>query len=185
MEQESTQACIHKLEQLSNDVTEKFSTLSTEQLTWNPSPGQWSIAQCLQHLIISNETYFPQFQKLQQGYTPTFWERYNPFSHSTGKSMVESLGKKVKRKFKSPRLFLPSPLKAGENIIESFLTHQLTLIALLRSLPDMKAQKIIITSPVSPLITLSLYDCLLVISGHEERHLEQAKHVMLSEGFPG
>ncbi len=185
MEQESTQDCIHKLEQLSNAVRETFSTLSTDQLTWNPSPGQWSIAQCLQHLITSNEAYFPMFKKLQRDYRPTFWEKYNPFSYTTGKSMVESLGKKVKRKYRSPRLFLPAPLKAGENIVESFTSHQLTLIALLGSLPDMNAKKVIITSPVSPLITLSLYDCLLVISGHEERHFEQAKQVMLTEGFPG
>jgi hypothetical protein len=185
MVQSSIQDCINKLEQIARDVKEKFSTLSKDQLMWNSSPGQWSIAQCLQHLIISNETYFPVFQKLQKGYNPGFWEKYNPFSHSTGKSMVESLGKKVKRKFKSPRLFLPAPLKAGENIIESFLTHQVKLITLIESLSETDPKKIMISSPVSPLITLSLHDCLLVISGHEERHLEQARQVMLSDGFPG
>ncbi len=33
--------------------------LTDEQLNWQPTPGTWSVGQCLDHLCITNETYLP------------------------------------------------------------------------------------------------------------------------------
>jgi uncharacterized damage-inducible protein DinB len=49
---------------------ERFQTLSEEQFNWKPNTKSWSIAQCLDHLIVSNEKYFPVFEAV-------FAERYH------------------------------------------------------------------------------------------------------------
>lgn len=41
----------------------EFSNISSEQLNWKPSAESWSIAQCLDHLIIADSSYFPDKKK--------------------------------------------------------------------------------------------------------------------------
>ncbi|MEJ7615904.1 MAG: DinB family protein [Pyrinomonadaceae bacterium] len=41
--------------------------LSARQLNWKPSPEQWSIGQCLDHLMNTNKQYFPLIEKLVAG----------------------------------------------------------------------------------------------------------------------
>ena len=33
--------------------------LTEEQLNWQPTPGSWSVGQCLEHLCMTNEAYLP------------------------------------------------------------------------------------------------------------------------------
>src|SRR5580765_7710111 len=35
------------------------SGLTVEQLNWRPSEGEWSVAQCLDHLCVTNDVYLP------------------------------------------------------------------------------------------------------------------------------
>jgi hypothetical protein len=49
---------------------------------------------------------------------------------------------------------------------------------------DLDLKKIKISSPVNGFITYSLSDCFEIITYHEVRHLNQAKKVMETEGFP-
>ncbi len=175
---------IKRLEQVNADVINSFGTLSPSQLTWKQESSAWNIAECLQHIITSNESYFPILDKLSSGYLPGFWEKINPMSRSIGKNMVKTLGKNITKKFKSPALFQPPGIKIPEEVLLRFQTHQILLQEKINSLSSLPADQIIISSPVSPLITLPLSDCLEVIVGHEERHLMQAKTITTSKDFP-
>jgi hypothetical protein len=42
----------------------RFGGLAAEQLNWKPSADQWSVAQCMDHLVTTNGTYFPSFEKV-------------------------------------------------------------------------------------------------------------------------
>ena len=41
----------------------KFKTLSESQINWKPSPENWSIAECVDHLIVTNKLYLKEFEK--------------------------------------------------------------------------------------------------------------------------
>ena len=179
-----TQNKIDKLLSITSEVNSAFGRLNVEQLNWKPSQDKWSIAECLQHLITSNETYFPILDKLALGYTPSFWEKYNPFSRSIGRSMINTLGIKISKKFKSPKIFKPKETKYSQSILKNFSDHQEILMDKMNQLKHLDGKKIILSSPVSPLITLPLSDCLEVLSTHEERHLNQAKNIMALSAFP-
>ncbi len=175
---------IERLQQVNKEVTDSFEVLLPDQLSWKPNPEKWSIRECLQHLITSNETYFPALDKLRISYQPTFWEKRNPFSRSIGKNMVKTLGKSSRRKFKSPPIFLPRKINVTDDIVKAFLNHQEILLNKVRELSSFPWDDIIISSPVSPLITLPLSDCLEVLTGHEERHLMQAQKLTEMANFP-
>ena len=42
---------------------EKFKILSESQINWKPSLGNWSIAECVDHLIVTNKLYLKEFEK--------------------------------------------------------------------------------------------------------------------------
>lgn len=175
---------LNRFEHLKTEVSGYFGSLDKTQLAWKPAANNWSIAECLKHIITSNETYFPVFDKILAGQQPGFWERWNPLSRSIGKNMVKTLSKNVSRKFKSPQLFLPGKIIVDNDILKDFSEHQDKLMEKIRGLSHFEVKKIIVSSPVSPLITLPLADCIEVLAGHEERHIVQAVRVMQHDNFP-
>ncbi|CAN5340589.1 hypothetical protein BH20ACI2_BH20ACI2_22230 [soil metagenome] len=55
------------LQKVADDARETFGSLSAVQLNWKPSDENWSIAQCFEHLIVTNELYFPNIQRVIDG----------------------------------------------------------------------------------------------------------------------
>src|SRR5215216_2499488 len=96
--------------QLTNKIVEqKFARLSPSQLNWKPDASKWSIGQCLDHLIVSNKTYFASFEKLiYHRYRLSFFQKLNPFKKLLGLMVKNSIGPEPKRKLTAPKIFQPS-----------------------------------------------------------------------------
>lgn len=170
---------------LTATIDKKFGDLKLIQLNWKPAPDQWSIGQCLDHLIVSNAKYLPVLLTIIEGKNkPSFWEKNNPLSNYTGKQMIKTLGKNVVKKYKSPRLFIPSESTVSQNIISDFKNHQDEIFQLFLELEKEKYKHIVVTSPVASLITLKLHDLIELIIVHEERHINQALRVKNNINFP-
>ena len=89
-------------------VLEAFRDISVHQFNWNPSLESWSIAQCLEHLVISDSTYSSDLQKIIEGkYTMTFWEKYSPFTAKCGQILKDRLQEQVKKKMITPKKLRP------------------------------------------------------------------------------
>ncbi len=169
---------IQKLKDISVTIQKEFGVLNSTQLNWKANPNNWSIGQCIEHIIISNEKYFPAFELVITGkHKMTFWERNNPLTSYTGKQMIKTLGPVVVKKFQAPKLFLPSQSAIKLSIINDFVEHQNKLIKYFTVFSNSKFEKTIISSPVAALLSLKLQDVLSILTVHEERHLEQMKRV--------
>ncbi|MFM2208090.1 MAG: hypothetical protein RL213_2065 [Bacteroidota bacterium] len=163
---------------------EPYKALSEAQLNRCPAPGAWSIAQCLQHILLSDESYFPALERLlEKDHRSTFWEKHSPFTRSTGKSMILQLGTETTRRFKSPRLFLPTRQLIPSAIRDRILAHWERLDELCRKLEEAGAEEKVIRSPVAPLITLRVNDAIVLFQVHTRRHLQQADKVLHSSDF--
>jgi hypothetical protein len=176
---------IAEAEQLRRRVTASFSTLSSEQINWKPSEGQWSIAQCLEHLILLNEPYFPKIERILAGeYRPSLWERMPLLPTYFSRVVLAAVEPGGKQRFKARPSFVPrsSPIDTG--IVARFSAHQADLIRLMNASAKLPIDKIIITSVVSPFVTYSLWDAYRILVAHEQRHLEQAEGVKRAQGFP-
>ena len=80
---------LQKGKEAKDKVEAEFSVISVAQLNWKPSAKSWSIAQCLDHLIVSDSSYFPVLKKITDGnYKMNFWEQNSPFSVIFGR-MIE------------------------------------------------------------------------------------------------
>ena len=176
---------IASLNNTTQQVIQSFSSLSNEQLNWKPDVSKWSIAQGLDHLIVSNSSYFPTFDKLiNKTYQLPLLQKLNPFNKVFGPIMVRHLGPQSKQKLKNPKIFTPSTSTLSSAIIEDFSKHQQLLINYFFQLDQLDKDKIVITSPASSFVTYSLHHAMQIITVHEQRHVNQAMNVLNHPNFP-
>ena len=172
-------------EAIAENTESEFSNLNAEQLNWKPAPNKWSIGQCFHHLITTNLQYFSIFDDIiNASYQSGLWQRINPLSNWLGTYMVKNLGPIVKQKFKSPSTFRPSYSEISADIIPHFVEHQRLVLEYFESMEDLPAEKIIIASPASKLVTFSLKHAMEIVIEHEKRHLNQARAIKNLETFP-
>jgi len=170
---------------ITDEAQKDFGQLNAQQLNWKPSPAQWSVAQCLDHLIVINSGYFPVIEKIvHDGYQPKLQQRL-PFLPRLFASLVlQAVSPEGKRKYKAARPFAPSSSAIAGDIVARFKAHQQDLIRHMKMAEKLDLKKTIITSPVASFVTYSAMDGFKIVVAHEHRHLQQAKRVMETPGFP-
>lgn len=162
-----------------------FGELTPEQLNWKPGADRWSVAQCLDHLVTANESYFPIFEQVLNGdLQTTVWQRLPWFPSLWGKMLLNAVSPETARKSKAPKMFQPESSNLDGAILQRFLDQQTRTIGYMEASTDLDLEGIIIPSPVTNLISYSLIDAYRIIVAHEKRHLLQAKRVMETDGFP-
>jgi len=166
-------------------VKSEFCNISLTQLNWKPSPVSWSIAQCLDHLIISDSSYFTDLKKITEGtYKMNFWEKYSPFSSICGRILKDRLQEQVKKKMKAPERIQPSTSEFKIEIIKRYLMNLDSFLIYISNCGNVDLDDTIITSPTIKIVTYSLRDALAFLVQHEHRHINQAIRVKMSGLFP-
>ena len=170
---------------VTNEVTQSFGKLSTEQLNWKPSPEKWSIGECLDHLIVSNTLYFETFEAITENrYTESLWAKLNPFGKFFGNLLLKGVDPRNTKKMKNPSAFSPSMSNIDTSIIQKFEKHQRFFLGFFEKMKHVSMDQLKIVSPASPVITYRLTTGIEILILHEQRHVLQAKNVMKTKGFP-
>lgn len=183
MKQEITQF-VEDAEVIAEETRETFGDLSAEQINWKPSADGWSIGQCFDHLIKTNELFFSDLEQISNGTRKkSFLENYSPLSSFLGRLLINSL-KKDERKFKAPTQKIVPPSEIDPHIVKIFAAHQAELIGKIKQTENVDWQKIKITSPFMRFVTYKLSDGFQIVLEHERRHLRQAERVLHIEAFP-
>ena len=164
----------------------RFSPLAATQLNWRPQPDAWSVAQCLDHLIVANTTYRDSIvAPLREGrYQPNFWARLPGLPRVFGPLLIRALRPDSKRRLKAPASFAPSASEIDPKIVRRFIDHQFELVDWMESCRDKTPERTIVSSPALAPITYSLLDAFRIIVVHQHRHLAQARRVTEAAGFP-
>ena len=166
-------------------VKTEFTGISPEQLNWKPSPNAWSIGQCLEHLLISDSTYFMDLEKITRGnYQKSFWERYSPLTSTWGRFMKQRLQEQVGTKMKAPKKIQPSQSNINMSIMDRYHKNLDQFLGYISKCGDIDIDKTILTSPIASIVTYSLRDGLQFLIQHEHRHINQATRVKQHNGFP-
>jgi DinB superfamily len=167
------------------EAKEVFGSLTPAQLNWKPSAERWSVGQCFDHLIKTNECFFPDMERVAAGtFRSSAWARVSPLSGLIARMILGSLDPAKGRKTKSPRVFLPASSDVGADVIEKFAGHQAELAERMRATAGRDLRRTMVTSPVARVATYSLLDAYRIVVAHERKHFEQARRVTESEGFP-
>lgn len=176
---------IKRGEQTKEKVTKELSKLSRGQLNWKPSIKGWSIAECLQHLLIADHCYFDDLRAIADGtYKMTVWEKCSPLSGMFGKVLKDQMKEQVGRKMVTHKKLTPESSSYELDLLDAYKNNLQDFVGLVSKCRDVDVDKCIINSPTITWITYSLRDALEFLFEHEHRHINQAIRVKEIEGFP-
>jgi DinB superfamily len=181
---ERIRSIISDMDAVAADAKATFGTLSNDQLNWKPGEKSWSVAQCLDHIIKTNEQFYPEFAKLATGTRKnTFWENISPLTGWGGPFLIKAVSEDSKKaKAPSKAIVPPSDIDAG--IVDKFAEHIAEVNKKIESVADTDRKKTVVTSPFLVIFTYTLDDAYTVLVEHSKRHIRQARRVMEAEGFP-
>ena len=176
---------IQKGTEAKEKVNAELSSLSDEQINWKPYDASWSIAQCLEHLIISDGLRINIIEKkIHDNFKSGGWEKLNPLKKFWGSMLITQTQEKVKKKIKAPRLFHPPENEATDDILAGFNIHHDKMYLQIKNCLDADIDEVYVISPISGLVSYSLRNAITIITGHERRHINQAIRVKQSKDFP-
>ena len=162
------------------------SDLSEAQLNWKPSPEQWSIAQCLEHLAITSgkfDNYFSlALERARKKRPITNAPAYKP--SIVGGWLARQVNPDGGRKLPAPKAFRPSEVSNIHTPLDLFLNQQVKFIDFVCQCNGIDYNKTRLRSPVTPLMRYSLADAFVITVLHSQRHLGQARRVREMPQFP-
>ena len=172
------------LKQVADDAHATFGGLTSEQINWKPVENSWSIGQCFEHIIKTNEEFYPEFEKLATGTRKnTFFQQYSPFTGFFGRFLISAVSEDSK-KAKAPSARIVPPSDISGDIISRFALHIDEITRRVESCAEADRKKTVVTSPFLGIFTYCLDDAYTVLVEHTKRHFRQAKRVAEADGFP-
>ncbi len=181
---ERISSVIEEMSKTAADARETFGGLTSEQLNWKPAEKSWSVAQCLHHLILTNEQFYPEFEKLAAGRRKnTLWQDYSPLTGFFGRFLIKAVTEDSK-KAKAPSKSIVPPSDLPADIVEKFEKNIAEVNEKVAACAEADRQKTVVSSPFLAIVTYRLDDAYTVLVEHTRRHIRQAKRVMAADGFP-
>ena len=172
MTQREREHLVAHLEMTQSWLTDEVSSLSTAQLNFRPASDRWTVAEVVQHLVVSE---------------PNYWKLLRDALKQPPKKLGEQAtdadvlwyGIDRTRHEKTS----PDQNPKDQNIdfaqaLKAFLGLHAQLLEMARSTTeDLRGHAV-------PEWGVDAYQCLLEISTHEQRHILQIREIKASAGFP-
>lgn len=152
--------------------------LSEAQLNFRQSADKWSIAECIEHITLA-ELEFPKIleREMLKPANPELRSKINIQDDAIQSKMVSR-----KWKAKSPEIFKPSNKFANtKEAITAFQNQRNNTIAYVETTKDDLRNRYW-KHPLTG--TIDLYQTLLLMSAHLERHVAQMEEIKQAVGFP-
>lgn len=171
---------IDYLTRTKDDLLKSLSGLSSAQLNFKSDPDSWSVAECAEHIAISESN----LTALIQG---TLKEPSNPGRRGEVKLQDEDLFNSVvdrSDKVKTSEAFKPTgKFGSHEATVKEFLTKRDTNIDFIKNTSD-DLRNHFFTFPVEALGTVDSYQLFLFVAAHSKRHTLQIDEIKNNPGFP-
>lgn len=140
--------------------------------------ARWSAADCLAHLSTTNERYLRKLDRLLAGVEPS--RREPRYRHSlVGRWFRWTLEPPIRKKLRAPKIFVPPPdALPREAVLAEFESIQARIADAIRKAAPHDFAGVTMTSPVTRLLKLNLWDAFQAMAAHERRHLWQARRAI-------
>jgi hypothetical protein len=155
--------------------------LSEADGTWQPAPGGWSVAQCLDHLAVGHRVYLTALepaaaQAEREGRT----RRRPALPGFLGAMFVKSLDAPPSRKMRAPEKIVPRPSPPLADASAAFFAAHARLEDFVRRHAGLDLASIRFVNPFIRGLRFSLATGVHALAAHERRHLRQAWNVRRS-----
>jgi len=162
--------------------------LTEEEGIRRPAPESWSIAECMDHLAVTNRVYLAAMQsaaararskgRLRRGPATPGW-----FGSWFARQLEPPL--KPGRKMPAPQKSRPRQNPSLADAYASFLAEQQRVHGFLQANADLDLTGVRFANPFVPGLRFSLASGLNIILAHERRHLWQAQQILIAANQKG
>ncbi|BDS12924.1 DinB family protein [Aureispira anguillae] len=158
---------------------QRFLPLSSQELNQKPSPQQWSIAECLEHLNYYSSYYNKAIKAAIQTAEHKGWSAVPAFSSSwLGKKSIESVDPNNLKPMKAKKNLNPSLSTVHPDVVQRFIKGQDEFLALAELAKKVNLNKAKVRIEVMKLLKLRLGDIFLFMVTHHQRHCNQALRIL-------
>jgi len=170
-------AAIAYLEETQAGLEAAIAGLSEEQLNWKPAPEVWSVAECVEHITLSESNIFNWMMSVVDGPANPDKKSERAMEDEAVKAAVSSRAKKVK----TSEAFVPSG-KFGntEETMAEFKERRAKTIEFVKT-TDASLRDHLTETPFG---IADSYQLVLFLTAHSKRHTAQIEEVKATEGFP-
>jgi len=167
--------------QLQNSLN-KFNTtiagLSSDQLNFREKDNKWTIAECIEHITLA-ELKFPTIvaDEMQKPSNPDYRKKIKIKDEKIRPKMLSRIWKA-----KSPEIFKPTGrFASSEEAIKTFQEQRAKTLQYVNTTSD-DLRNHFWKHPLTG--TIDLYQTLILMSAHLERHIEQIEKIKATSNFP-
>ena len=181
---EELRDCLEQIENVKEDVLELTGPLNDSQFNWRPSPGQWSISECLAHLNVVDRLDVPFIRDaIEAGRTAGLTGK-GPFRYGfLSRRFVRFSEPPVKLRTKAPKVYVPPSNQPKEMVVTEFTAIHDQLLELVSKSNGLDLARIKVGS-LFPYVKFSLGQRFALLAAHDRRHLRQAWDVRRHLDFP-
>lgn len=175
---EDRKMMIKHLTETRERMNEVLDGLTYVQFHYKPDPTSWSIAECMEHLALTEKMFVQTVHKsVEEGPKPALKDSL-VFKDKEIMPMVADRSQKVK----TSKPFEPSgKFGSTEETLEVLLSTRSELLEYVKTTDDDLRNRY---NSDLPFGTVDGVQLIVFIAGHMERHVLQMEEVMKDEGFP-
>lgn len=169
-----------QFQQIRTQAAELTTGLKEDQFNWRPAPGEWSIEECLAHLVMVG-----QFQvrsitdAVEQGHARGI-KAAGPFVYGHIDRFIVGLAEPpVRQPLPAPKQFRPLHGQPITAILPTFNHVQDMFMLQAERAEGLDLVRVRVASPINRFLKLSLGAMFQLALAHERRHIEQARRVRL------
>ncbi|MAT39076.1 MAG: hypothetical protein CL946_05680 [Ectothiorhodospiraceae bacterium] len=186
MSDSDLQSRLSAIEDIRDKVSEICKSATIAQYNWRPSPEKWSIAECIEHLIVTGNLYNEELKNTlekarEEGKTGDASIDYGWFS----KFAVSTAEPPPKQRIRAFRKILPESKTYDPDKLKSDFDQMLdTYKDLVKNMEGIQISKVKMPSVLTPILRLPVAAWVDFLNAHLRRHLWQAEQVRNKEQFP-
>ncbi|RPH35406.1 DinB family protein [bacterium] len=175
----------HQFERIKQDAEELIAGLNPYGFNWHPAPGSWSIAECLDHLIVAGNLLLPGIDEAIRNAQAKNLRDEGPFRYGVrGTLFIRAQEPPVKRRIRTSPQYVPSTARLTEDVQREFRELQDRLIERVKAADGLNLSKMLIPSPAISWLRFNAAVWFAATAAHERRHLWQARRTKESSWFP-
>ncbi|MBK0378929.1 DinB family protein [Mucilaginibacter segetis] len=172
------QKAVELLKQTEDGVVDAVKGLSEAQLNYKPAADRWSLAECVKHIAIAESELWAMAE-------PSLTQPPNPEKRGEIKFSDDDLIKAVEDRTQKSKTFAAlepanTPYNSVKEAITAFRTRREKLIAFVKNTQtDLRSHVLLL-----PVGSYDVYQFILLIAAHSNRHTQQIEEVKADPNFP-
>lgn len=170
---------IQYLQDARKEFIDSVSNLSDQQWRWKPAPERWSVGECAEHIVLSEEMLFAKAQEALHNPPDPDWDA------KTGPKTAILLSVMAQRKGKAtaPEEIAPAGKMSRAEIMRKYSAQRAATIKFAET-TQIALKEHIAPHPFPVFNPLNAYQWVLYIPLHNMRHDKQIAEVKATPGFP-